>query len=68
VHGTGHTGASQVCHPSSKQAKEDPFSKNKAQKQAWTRIYMERCDQQEQDLHLLYMPSKGSHGQALPKW
>jgi invasion protein IalB len=64
----GQTGAGQVCHSSSKQAKENPFSKNKAQKQAWTRNCKEGCDQQGQKPHLLCMLPKGSHGQRFRKW
>jgi hypothetical protein len=29
---------------------------------------MEWCDLQEQKPHLLWMPSKGSHGKRLSKW
>jgi hypothetical protein len=50
---TGQTGAGQDSPTSSKQGKEDPFSKNKAQKQAWKRNCKEWCDQQEQKTHLL---------------
>jgi hypothetical protein len=50
---TGQTSAGQVCHHSSKQAKGDLLSKNKAQEQAWTRNCKKWCDQQEQKLHLL---------------
>jgi hypothetical protein len=50
---TGQTGAGQVRHPSSKEAKEDLLSNNKDQKQAWTRNCKEWCDQQEQKPHLL---------------
>jgi hypothetical protein len=64
---TSQTGASQVYHVPSKQAKDDPLSKKKAQKQAWTRIYKEWYDQQEQKPHLLWMLLKGSYGQRLPK-
>jgi hypothetical protein len=72
---TGQTGAfhrSDRCrpglHPSSEQVKDDPLSKNKAQKQSWKRNCKEWCDQQEQKPHLLWMPSKGSHGKRLSKW
>jgi hypothetical protein len=50
---TSQTGASQVCRFSSNQAKDDLFSKNKAQKKAWTRNCKESCDKQEQKSHLL---------------
>jgi hypothetical protein len=41
VHATGQTGAGQGSPTSSKQGKEDSFSKIKAQKKAWTRNYKE---------------------------
>jgi hypothetical protein len=41
MHATGQTGAGQGNPTSSKQGKEDSFTKNKAQKQALTRIYKE---------------------------
>jgi hypothetical protein len=47
VHATGQTGAGQGKLTSSKQGKKDPFSKNKAQRQAWKRNCEEWCDQQE---------------------
>jgi hypothetical protein len=53
VQATSQTGAGQACHPSSIQVKGDLLSKNKAQKQAWTRNCKEWCDQQEQKPHLL---------------
>jgi hypothetical protein len=68
VYTTGQTGAGQGSPTSSKQGKEATFSKNKSQKQVYKRNYKEWCDQQEQKSHLLRMPSKGSHGQGLPKW
>jgi hypothetical protein len=53
VHATGQTGAGQACHPSSKQVKDDLLTKNKAQKQAWTKKCKKWCDQQEQNPHSL---------------
>jgi hypothetical protein len=53
VHPTSQTGVSQVNPTSRKQGKEDPFYKNKAQKQAWKRNCKEWSDQQEQKPHLL---------------
>jgi hypothetical protein len=53
MHATGQTGAGQGSPTSSKQGKEDPFYKNKAQKQAWKRNCKEWSDQQELKPHLL---------------